>query len=292
MRDSRSDRWFIRAIYILVTLITIVSVYPFLYVVFASFSDPLRLTAHEGFLVAPLGFTLKGYELVLKNPNILRGYMNTAFYVLLGTGLNMLLTIMGAYAVSKRALLIKPIMFLFIFTMFFGGGLIPWYLLVLNLNLMDTRTIIILTGAVNMYNLIIMRTAFVSIPSALFDSAKIDGAGHLRTLISVVIPVSKPTLAAITLFYAVERWNSWFPAMLFLRDRTLFPLQLVLREILINNDKSSMTQMTAVATSEVSFYNELLQYSTIIVATVPILLLYPFLQKYFVKGVMIGSIKG
>lgn len=292
MKESRADKWFVGFVYILLAVVTLVAVYPFIYVLFASISDPLRLTAHTGVLLKPLGFTLKGYELVLKNPNVLRGYMNTAIYVSLGVLLNMLLTVAGAYAVSRRTMFTKAIMLFFTFTMFFGGGLIPWYLLVRNLNLMDTRTIMILTGAVNVYNLIIMRTAFVAIPQSLLESAKIDGAGHLKTLISVAAPVCKPTIAAVGLFYAVERWNSWFPAMLFLRDRKLFPLQLILREILINNSKDSMTQMSSVSTSEVSFYNLLLQYSTIIIATIPILCLYPFLQKYFVKGVMIGSIKG
>lgn len=275
-------------------LLIVICIYPLLYVLFASFSDPVRLTQHRGFMWKPLGFTFKGYELVFKNPNILSGYANTIFYVVAGTAVNLLMTSLGAYVLSRKdALLVNPMMFLITFTMFFSGGLIPSYLLIQKLNLVNKRAVMIIPGAISTWNLIVMRTSFMSIPDSLEESARIDGANDFTILFRIILPLSKAVLAVMTLFYAVGHWNAWFNAMLYLRKRNMYPLQLILREILIINDTSTMqTVQTGTDMLHEDIYRPLIQYSTIIVATVPILCIYPFLQEYFVEGVMIGAIKG
>lgn len=274
--------------------IMFISIYPILYVLFASLSDPAKLTAHTGFLWKPLGFTLKGYELVVKNPNITSGYLNTIFYVLVGTAVNLFMTSLGAYVLSRKDVLITNfMMFLITFTMFFSGGLIPSYLLMQKLNLINKRTAMIIPGAISTWNLIVMRTSFMSLPDSLEESARIDGANDFTILFRIVLPLSKAVLAVMTLFYAVGHWNAWFNAMVYLRERNMYPLQLILREILITNDTSTMQQATSGGDMlHEDIYRTLVQYSTIIVATVPILCIYPFLQEYFVEGVMIGAIKG
>lgn len=279
--------------HILLVIIAVICLYPMVYVLFASFSQPSLLAKHRGILLHPLGLTLKGYQLVLDNPNIASGYLNTLIYVVAGTGLSLLLTAFGAYALSRKDLFWKKqIMFLITFTMFFSGGLIPFYLVVMQLKIINTRWAIIIPGAISVWNLIVMRTSFQSIPDSLIESAKIDGANDFIILFRIVIPVSAATMAVMTLFYAVGQWNAWFNAMIFLRDRNLFPLQLILREILISNDVNSMTRVQdASQLVDADYYKMLVKYCTIIVSTVPILCLYPFLQKYFVKGVMIGSLK-
>lgn len=254
----------------------------------------MRLAKHKGILFSPLGFTLRGYELVFKNPNILTGYMNTIIYVVAGTLVNLIATSIAAYVVSrKNALWASVLMFIITFTMFFSGGLIPYYLLIDNLGLINKRLAMIIPGAIGTWNLIVMRTSFMQIPDSMEESARIDGAGEFTILFKIILPLSKALLAAMTLFFAVGHWNSWFNALIFLRDRELYPLQLILREILILNDTTSMDEITSSGDLlQQDLYKSLVQYCTIIVATLPILCIYPFLQKYFVKGVMIGAIKG
>lgn len=277
---------------IFLILLMIISFYPILHVLSASFSDPNDLMVHTGPMFHPLGFTLKGYELVFKNPNIWIGYKNTLIYLVSGTALNLLMTSMGAYVLSRKgADLVKPLMFLIIFTMYFGGGLIPFYLMMRNLGLINNIWAMILPGAISTYNLIVMRTSFMAIPDSLIESAKLDGANDFVILFKIILPLSKAVLAVMALFYGVAYWNTWFNAMIFLKDRAKFPLQLILREILITNDKSSMSQGMLSPTQQ-DLYKPLIQYCTIIVGTVPIFFVYPFLQKYFTKGVMIGSLKG
>lgn len=278
---------------IFMIILMLACLYPMAYVLFASISNPKLLSQHQGILFRPLGFTLKGYELVLDNPNIKNGYINTLIYVIAGTLVNLVMTSLGAYVVSRKNLFWqKYIMFIITFTMFFGGGLIPYYLVVQKLGLINRRLSLIITSAISTWNLIVMRTSFMSIPDSLEESAKLDGANDFTVLFRIILPVSKATLAVMTLFYAVGHWNSWFSAMIFLRDRKLFPLQLILREILITNDTKDMTLITdASQLADQDIYKSLVQYCTIIVATLPILFIYPFLQKYFVKGVMIGSLK-
>lgn len=294
IKRSNGEKTFDVINVIILIIFMIVCAYPLLYVLFASLSDPYKLMQHQGLLLKPLGFTLNGYKLVFENSEIIRGFWNTIFYVVVGTSLSMLLTSMAAYVLSRKGLLFgKPLMLMVTITMFFSGGLIPFYLQVQRLGLLDTRWAMILPGALSVWNVIIMRTSFCEIPESLIESAKIDGANDFTILFKIIIPVSKATLAVIALFYAVGQWNSWFNAMIFLRDSSKFPLQLILRNILISNDMREMSKLPGGSASFVKAdaYKALIKYSTIIVSTIPILCIYPFVQKYFVKGVMIGSIK-
>ena len=278
---------------LLLALVGLLCLYPLLYIVFASLSEPDRSMKHTGLLLGPLGFTFEGYELAFRNPNILTGYMNTIFYVVVGTALSLIVTAAGAFVTSRKdALLARPIMLGVVFTMYFSGGLIPLFLLVNNLGLYNTRTAIILVGLVNTWNLIVMRTSFLGIPDSLEESAKIDGASPMTIFTRIYLPLSKPMLATMTLFYGVGNWNSWFNHMIYLQDRDKFPLQLIMREILIANDMSSMTNMSTVGTYTNDMYQVLVKYAVVVIATLPILCIYPFLQRYFIKGVMVGAIKG
>lgn len=296
MRQTSGEKLFGVFNNFLLILLVIMCVYPFVFVLFSSFSDPHLLMAHSGILLKPLGFSLKGYKLVLNNPNILSGYMNTIFYVVAGTAINLVFTTLGAYCLSRKGLLWgKAMMFIVTFTMFFHGGLIPTYLLVKSLGLLNTRWALLLPGAIWVWNLIVMRTSFKAIPASLEESARIDGANDITILVKIIVPISTAVMAVMVLFYSVGHWNSWFSAMIYLRDRAKYPLQLILREILIANDTSRMASAdisdpTALGTDLAA--RDLVQYATIIVATVPILFVYPFAQKYFIKGVMIGSLKG
>jgi putative aldouronate transport system permease protein len=291
IRKSTGEKAFDVFNVIFLTILMIVTLYPFLYVIFASLSDPSGIATHRGILWAPIGFQLDAYKLVLKNPNIIIGYKNTIFYVFVGTALNVLITSMLAYTLSRKGLLLNnTIMFLIVFTMFFSGGMIPGYILMTNLGLMGSRWAIILPGLVSTMNLIIMRTSFSAIPVSLEESAKLDGANDMVILFKIVLPLSLPIISVMVLFYGVNHWNSWFSAMLYLRDRQLYPLQLVLREILIFSSTDDM--MVSLGSSRGKDMSEIIKYATIMVATVPILIAYPFMQKYFVKGVMVGAIKG
>ncbi|MDQ1914140.1 carbohydrate ABC transporter permease [Paenibacillus sp. GD4] len=266
------------------------TLYPFLYVTFSSFSDPGLLSQHRGLLWKPYGFSLDAYKAVFANPNILNGYSNTIFYVIVGTLFNLFMTSLGAYFLSRRNVFFKnAVMFMIVVTMFFQGGLIPTYLLVDGLGLVDTPWAMIIPGAINTWNLIIMRTSFQAVPVSLEESAKMDGASEWTVMWRIILPLSLPVMAVMVLFYAVGHWNAWFNAMIYLRDRELYPLQLILREILITNSTDSM--MTDASGADKMPIGEAIKYATIMVATVPILVLYPFLQKYFVKGVMIGALK-
>lgn len=271
-------------------LLCLVTLYPFYYVLIASFSDPSWIVKQRGLIWLPEGFNLDAYVRVLDNPMILQGYMNTLFVVTVGTLINVFMTALGAYGLSRQNVMWKnPIMFFIVFTMFFSGGLIPNYLLVSELGMLDSLWALIIPGAISAFNLIIMRTAFHGVPISLEESAKLDGANDFTVLFRIILPLSLPVIAVMILFYGVGHWNSWFNALIYLRDRELYPLQLVLREILITNSTDSM--MTGTNAADTMPIGETIKYATIVVATVPILVLYPFLQKYFVKGVMIGAIK-
>ncbi len=291
-QESLGDRLFGAINATLMIALMILCLYPLMYVAFASFSDPAALMQHRGILLRPLGFALTAYQLVLENPMVMLGYRNTLLYVIGGTALNLVMTSLGAYALSRRNLLLKnPFMFMIVFTMFFSGGLIPTFLLVGNtLNLMNNPLALIIPTAISTYNLIIMRTAFEAVPYELEEAARMDGANDLQILWRVYLPLCKPVLAVMTLFYAVAHWNSFFPAMVYIRSREWYPLQLVLREILITNSTESM--LTGVSSIDAVPIGETIKYATIVVATLPILCVYPFLQRYFTKGVMIGAIKG
>jgi len=291
MRESPAERLFGAGTVLFLVALMVVTLYPLLYVLFASLSNAGDLTQHRGALFAPLGLTFEAYRRVLQNPLILSGYRNTLFIVIVGTGLNVFLTALGAYALSRRNVLFRnPAMFLIVFTMFFSGGLIPTYLLVSQtLHLGNTLWALIIPGAVQALNLIIMRTAFLSVPSALEDAARIDGANDWTILFRIYLPLSWPVVAVMILFYGVAHWNAFFSALVYIRDPDLYPLQLVLREILISSNVQNMA--TDVSSGDVAAIGETIKYATIIVATLPILLVYPYLQRYFVKGVAIGAIK-
>ncbi|TCL53672.1 carbohydrate ABC transporter membrane protein 2 (CUT1 family) [Hydrogenispora ethanolica] len=287
---SSRDRIFDFINITLLTFLMVITLYPFLYVIFASLSDPSRIMAYPGLLYKPLGFSLGAYKAVIKNPNIFTGYVNTCFLVTVGVAVNITMTALGAYFLSRKNVLWgKVVMFFIVFTMFFNGGLIPLYFTVKGLRLDNSLCALILPTAINTFNLIIMRTAFMAIPDSIEESAKIDGAGHLLILFRIIVPLAMPTIAVMILFYGVGHWNAWFQAMIFLQNRELFPLQLILREILLMNDSFQMAMGANVGDQEM--ISETIKYAVIIVATLPILCLYPFLQKYFVKGVMVGSLK-
>lgn len=261
---------------------------PILNIVFASFSDPVEVMKHQGLFLRPVKPTLIAYKLVAKNPNILSGYLNTIMIVVCGTCLNVFMSLIGAYVLSrKNARLVKYFTLMVVFTMYFQGGTIPFYLVVHGLKLTGSRLSLIIPVAINTFNLIVMRTAMASVPDSLAESAMIDGAGHARILFTIMTPLTKATVAVITLYYAVYHWNSWFNAMIFLRKKVQYPLQLILREILIQDEVTTAGGIDALAMA-----SDTVKYATIVVATVPILCIYPFLQRYFVKGVMVGAVKG
>ncbi|CAM3287732.1 carbohydrate ABC transporter permease [Paenibacillus lupini] len=295
---SVGSRVFDIIIYLLLALLTLCCLYPIVHILFASVSDPARLVAHKGILLNPLGFTIDGYKLIFKDNSLLVGYKNTILYVGLGTLVNMIMTIMGAFVLSRRDLYFKKyIMIIITITMFFGGGLIPWFLLMKDIGLYNNLWAMILPTALSTWNMIVLRTGFQSIPTELEEAAIIDGASQIKLLINVIIPLSKATLAVIFLYYLVGNWNSWFNAMVLLKDRDQFPLQLLLKEILVANDSTATSQGSAGgviidSASSATAFRELVKYCTIVFSTLPILMVYPFLQKYFVKGVYVGSIKG
>ena len=268
-----------------------ITIYPFWYVIMASLSNSSQLMGARGWMLLPKGFSFEAYKAVLKNPNILSGYRTTIFIVVVGTAINILMTSTGAFVLTRKKFAIKKFMErMMIFTMYFSGGMIPSYLLVYKfLGLGNSIWALILPTAISTYNLLIMRTSFDSIPHSLEESAKIDGANDFVVFLRIVMPLSKAILAVMILFYGVAHWNSWFSAMLYIRARDKYPLQLILREILLINSMDSMIGDASGA--DKYMIGESVKYATIIVAMLPILFIYPFIQKYFVKGVMIGAVK-
>ncbi len=280
--------------YIFLAFLGFLFIIPVWHVVMASFSDAAVLASHSGIVWAPLGkATTGGYKIVLTSPSIASGYANTAFYVIVGTLISLILTIMGAYALSRNTMKYRNVIMLFLsFTMLFNGGMIPTYMVVKDVvHLYDTRWAVIIPSAISVFNLIILRTGFQQVPESLVESAKLDGANEWTIMFKIIVPLSKATIAVILLYYAVGLWNSWFPAMIYLKTRDKYPLQLILREILLLNDTGSV-MTSADAVKNVQLERKLVKYCTIIVSTVPIMCFYPFIQKYFTKGVMIGAVKG
>jgi len=288
---SAEDKVFNLINYILLTILTFIFLYPIWFVLVASFSDPAKLMTHVGTMLIPQGFSLDGYKAVLNNKNIMTGYGNTIFYVVAGTSISMVLTTLGAYVLSRRNLYLKKFMMpMIVFTMYIHAGIIPDFLLVKYIGLYNTHWAILLPTAIVTWNLVVMRTSFMQIPQSLEESAKIDGANDFTILYRIILPVAKSTIAVIVLFYAVGMWNSWFNAMIYLRDRSKYPLQLFLREILIANSTTGNNGDTSPGEG-VFLMDELIKYCTIIVSTVPILCIYPMAQRYFITGVMMGSLK-
>lgn len=278
---------------IFMCVLAIVMIYPVWHVIMASLSDNNMLIGYTGMLFKPLGFSINAYKLMIRDSMIATGYINTIFIVVVGVSLNLLFTSIAAYFLSRKNVYWqKLVMFLIVVTMFFSGGTIPFYLFVTQtLKLNNSLWALILPVLINTYNMIIMRTSFMAIPDSLEEAARIDGASHWTVLFKIVLPLSKAIIAVMCLYYAVGHWNSWFNASLFIKDREKYPLQLLLREILIINDTNAMTQGSGDAAEKMSIA-ETVKYAVVVTGTLPILCLYPFLQKYFVKGVMIGSVKG
>jgi len=276
--------------YFFLFLLCALMLYPLWYVLCCSFSDPAQLMRHSGILLWPLDFSFAGYEKVLGYKQLWNSYGVTIFVVIAGTAMNMFFSILFAFTLSRKGMMWhKLITGLAVFTMYFSGGMIPTYLVVKGVGLYDTIWAMIIPGLISTYNCIILRTAFYGIPDSLEESAKIDGAGDLRVLFTICVPLIVPSIATVALFYAVGHWNSWTNALLYIRKEELMPLQMVLRALLIQGEAIEVTGGQDLQTE---LNNMLLKYVVIVVSTVPILCVYPFIQKFFTKGVMIGAVKG
>lgn len=279
---------------IISAVISVLILYPLIFIVSASFSSPEKVMSGEMWLF-PVDFTLDAYSEVFKDGDIWNGYKNTIFYTIGGTFINIILTTLAAYPLSRRDLPGRNIiMFIITFTMFFSGGMIPTFLVVQGLGMVDTFWAMIIPNAIATYNLIVMRTYFqTSIPWELQEAAMIDGCSNWKMLWKVILPLSKPIIAVMLLFYAVGHWNAFFNALIYLRDDKLYPLQLILREILLVSQANMTDEISSeIGLDEKMMLGESIKYALIIVASLPVLVIYPFVQKHFVKGVMIGSIKG
>ena len=289
---SVSDHITMGFVWIFTIFMVVVILIPLVFVVAASFSSPEALLSAKVFLW-PVDFTLRGYKMVIEHEMLPTGFKNTFIYAILGTCINVVMTMLAAYPLSRRDLKIRnPVMMLFAFTMLFNGGMIPTYLLVRSLGLLNTIWAMVLPNALAVWNLIITRTYIqTTIPNEILESASIDGCNDFTFLIKMVVPLSVPIIAVNILLYAVGHWNSYFNAMMYLNDNKLYPLQLVLRDILIQDDTAGVS-MDVTKQLEKQQTRYLLQYTTIVVGTVPVMLLYPLIQRYFVTGIMVGAVKG
>ncbi len=282
---------FLNALFLI--FLSIITIYPFIFVLFASVSDPVELMAHRGILWKPLGFTIKGYILSFSSPDILGGYKITAFIVIVGTVCNLAMTTIFAYVLARRNLMWNGLLtVMIIITMYFQGGMIPSFILVKSLGLYNSVWSLILPVMISTYLLIIMRTAIRGVPAELEESARLDGAKELTILIRIIVPIIVPTIAALGLFYAVGYWNSWSTALIYIKDPEKYPLQMVLRSILIQNQQGSQMAGSGYSNADGEAYRRLVKYAVVVISIVPIMLVYPFIQKYFTKGIMIGAIKG
>ena len=293
IRPSLFDRTFNVVNLALITLVLVIVAYPLLYIISASFSDPILVSSGK-VLLFPKGLTLEGYQKIFESDEIWRSFFNSVQYTVIGTTLNIVMTVLGAYPLSRRNLVgRRQITLLLTFTMYFSGGMIPAFLVVKMLGLYDTFWSLIIPGAVSTYNLIVMRSFFeASIPEELHDAASIDGCDDYQYLLKILLPLSKPVLAVMVLFYGTGHWNAFFNAIIYLRDADAYPLQVVLRNILLKNvlTENMITEFGGAA--NYSHTAEIIKYGLIIVSSIPMLIVYPFVQKHFVKCVMIGSIKG
>ena len=286
-----TDHLFMTIVYAFCAIALIAILIPLIFVVAASFSSPDALLSAKVFLW-PVDFTLRGYKMVFDHDLLPLSFWNSIVYTVVGTVINLVLTVLAAYPLSRKDLAVRnPIMMLFAFTMLFNGGMIPTYLLVRDLGMLDTMWAILLPTAISVWNLIITRTYFqTSIPQEILESASIDGCNDFQFLIRMVIPLSVPILAVNVLLYAVGHWNSYFNEMIYLSTNTKFPLQLILRDILLNDQSAGTMDVTEQLERQKTQY--LLQYSSLVVGTMPLMLLYPAVQKYFIKGIMVGAVKG
>lgn len=293
IKRSAQDVAFDTFSYCILTLFLLILIYPLYFVIIASFSDPNAI--YNGKVIFKIsGFTIDGYKKVFENSQIWVGYRNSLFYLVAGTIINLIFTIPSAYALSRKDMAGRNIiMGVFVFTMFFGGGLIPTFLLVRDLGMYNTVWVMLILGAVNVFNLIVARTFFqVNIPEELLDAAVIDGCSDFQFFIKIVLPLSKAIIAVMVLYYGVGHWNSFFTAQIYVENKKLYPLQLVLRGILIQNQVSADNISGLDNYIEQQKIADLIKYGAIIISSVPMLILYPFVQKHFVQGVMIGALKG
>ncbi|WP_458784171.1 carbohydrate ABC transporter permease [Vallitalea sediminicola] len=296
-KRSKQDKIYDGIIFVILTIIFAIVAYPLYFIIISSISNPEAVSSGKVFLI-PVGFTLNGYVEVFKNSQVVTGFINSLFYTFCGVLLNLALTLPTAYALSRNRFGGKKFVTLFyVITMFVSGGMIPTYLVVKNLHILDSMFALILPGALGVYNMIVARTFFkMNISEELYDAAAIDGCGETKFFFKIALPLSKAIIAIMVLYYGVGHWNSYFSALLYMKTESRFPLQLVLRSILVQNQSHLSQTVTTVAQQEALEQRrqlmELMKYSLIIVSSLPVLILYPLVQKHFVKGVMIGSIKG
>jgi len=292
-RKSRGDAWFDAINYFFLTVVMLIVLFPLYFVLIASFSDPNLIYSGEVWLF-PKGFTLDGYERIFNDSSIWIGYANSLLYAGVGTLIGVAVTVFAAYPLARKDLVGRPvIMWFLLITMFFSGGLIPTYLLIKDLHMLNTIWALVIPGAGGIMNVIIVRTFFQSsIPDEMWEAASIDGCSNTRFFWSIVLPLSKSIIAVMVLYHVVGFWNGFFDALIYLNDESKYPLQLVLRNILVQNQVNSGMMVDVESYAAKMRVTELIKYGVIIVSSLPLLILYPFLQKYFVKGVMIGSIKG
>lgn len=291
IKESSGDKALLIFIHAMLLLFALLVLYPLVYIVSASFSSPFAVISGRVWLY-PVDVTTIGYQVVFKNSQVVTGFGNSLFYTVIGTLFSVSVVMMMAYPLSRKTFVGRNVlMFLLTFTMLFGGGMIPLYLVVKNLHLIDSRLALIVPGALSVYSVIIARTFFQStIPEELSDAAEIDGCSDMGFLLRIVIPLSKPIIAVLVLFSAVGYWNAYFDALLYLKSVNKYPLQLVLRSILLLNASEGATNVTEMMQRQ--GIKDQMKYALIVISTFPILLIYPFVQKHFVKGVMIGSLKG
>lgn len=293
-KATGADKGFYIVNGIVMGILFFIYAWPLWFIVAASFSDPNLVTSGKVFLL-PKGFHFSGYELILEYKDILTGYANSILYTVVGTAVNIFMTILAAYPISRQDFVLRKFFTIFlVFTMYFSGGLIPLFLQVRDMGLYNSPLAMIIPGAVSVYNVLILRSFFMyGVPKSLEEAAILDGANTLQMLVRVILPLVKPTIAVLVLYYAVGHWNDYFSALIYLKDRNLMPLQTVLRDILIvgkiDMTSSGMEMEAVIAKLKTA---QTLKYSVIIVSTVPLMLAYPFIQKYFVKGIMIGAVKG
>lgn len=294
IRNPLGDRIYHVVSLLILALTMLTILFPIWTVVIASFSDPTELY-QKTFLIWPSKITMESYKLVFRDSDFLTGMYNSVCYTIVGTLVNVIMNICAAYPLSKKNLKGKNfLMLMFTFTMFFSGGIVPTYILIAKLNLLDSFWVMILPSAVGMFNVIVMRTYFqTNIPQELEDAASVDGCTNFRFLIRIVLPLSAPIIVVIALYYGVARWNDYFTAMMYLTKRSMYPLQLILRDILLQNQAGNMLNVvTDAAYAERMMSRMGLKYAVIVISTIPILAIYPFAQKFFSKGIMVGSVKG
>ncbi|MBM7599996.1 putative aldouronate transport system permease protein [Virgibacillus halotolerans] len=295
--ETKTDKMIKTFIYIFLSLALIGVLYPVIYIISASISNPADVNSGKMWLF-PKGITLEGYKIIFENSDIWRGYLNTIFYTVLGTSINLAVTIPAAYALSRKDLVGRNLLMgIFVLTMFFSGGLIPTYLVVKSLGMIDTIWALVLPNAAAVWNIVIARVFFQSsVPVELEESAKIDGASNFKIFFKIILPLSAPIIAVMALFYGVGHWNEYFNALIYLSDKAKFPLQLVLREILVLQEMTTENTQISGSMAEAMHSKQqlaaIIKYGVMIVSTLPIIVAYPFLQRHFVQGVMIGSLKG